>query len=1008
MNIPALLEDKLKDKDLGPLVRVIFGKFNDWMDDNTKGLYFFPEYTDHGPKHIAAVLESSVALITEEARDILTTEDAAVLVLATLLHDSAMHLTRDGFLRLLSPDRKRIIEELDKESWLTLFDRYYSEATRWDDRTLYRVLGDQAKASGEEDLHTVIRPVKEMQDSEKWNVKDQKYLGEFVRRHHARLAHEIARWGYPAAQEKTRLTLGEVPEHLADIAGFVARSHNMPLRATLDYLNKKYKGAVSYRNIHPVFLGALLRIADYLELKANRVNETSLEIQRLRSPISQAEWNAHLAIEDAKPDDNDKESIFIIAEPKSASEFIKLKSTLANLQAELDATWAVLGEVYSLRKPLDAFGITLRRVRSNLDDTEEFVRTSKPNYFPMAARFETAGASLLKLLIRPLYADSPEIGVRELLQNALDAVHELSRYCENHPKVEVKLREQEADVLITVEHKPDGNFLTISDRGIGMSAEIVRDYFLKAGASYRDSRAWLNEFGVENKSKVLRSGRFGIGSLAAFLLGPRLEVWTRRVDAPEGDAVHFTASISDDQVEIKREARADVGTVIIIKLTNEAAEVLSQMTSSDPEDSDFVAGWLWDWYTLDEPKVERWVNKTELKQQRHFPAGRPLDKDTDWRLITHPDYDAIHWNYFLGRTQLVCNGIDVRGAPGLRVPRRRLGRFGSPQIWNYPHAPFETPTVSLFDPDGNLPLTLRRDRLEGREAPFANQLLADVTRDYCAFLLVHGPRSVNEMLAFEQGDLTIPKETEQPEWKAPLPYFSRVDHVADLDSGTFWSTNVGSVLWHPWHLRALGMRRVFGIIARNPKSPDITDLINSFPEAAVLVGASDWVEVPTLLMGNSDDDMDESTWFKPIAGRVLLNGLAGLTEDDVTLPDEDDSEIPGNDLFWERGRFDNGPEGLRKLHSFARKKESKNIVAFVEYQFDPEKFTRHGSAFEGFWSKIMKHPILPFSMEERRKQFAAAFEELKDYIKVWELPEPPGWRGQMLAELRARIDRLNR
>ena len=47
------------------------------------------------------------------------------------------------------------------------------------------------------------------------------------------------------------------------------------------------------------------------------------------------------------------------------------------------------------------------------------------DYLPIRASFRAADADLLKLLIGPLYGDKPGIGMRELIQNAIDAVREL-------------------------------------------------------------------------------------------------------------------------------------------------------------------------------------------------------------------------------------------------------------------------------------------------------------------------------------------------------------------------------------------------------------------------------------------------------------------------------------------------------------------------------------------------------------------------------------------------------
>jgi molecular chaperone HtpG len=87
--------------------------------------------------------------------------------------------------------------------------------------------------------------------------------------------------------------------------------------------------------------------------------------------------------------------------------------------AELDETWAVLGEVYGEGRKLRELGIRVRRIRSTLDDLAEFRKTV--TYVPELARFRTSDAKILKLMVGPLYNEDPSYGVRELLQNAIDA-----------------------------------------------------------------------------------------------------------------------------------------------------------------------------------------------------------------------------------------------------------------------------------------------------------------------------------------------------------------------------------------------------------------------------------------------------------------------------------------------------------------------------------------------------------------------------------------------------------
>jgi hypothetical protein len=86
-----------------------------------------------------------------------------------------------------------------------------------------------------------------------------------------------------------------------------------------------------------------------------------------------------------------------------------------------------------------------------------------------------------------------------------------------------------------------------------MTPEIIRDYFLRAGASFRKSSAWRKEHDdVQGHSRVLRTGRFGVGALAAYLLGDEIEVTTRHLFADPLHGIKFTARLDDEAISLDR------------------------------------------------------------------------------------------------------------------------------------------------------------------------------------------------------------------------------------------------------------------------------------------------------------------------------------------------------------------------------------------------------------------------------------------------------------------------
>src|SRR5262249_31835575 len=156
-------------------------QFDPWISANQ--LYFFPEHTDHGPQHIAEVIETAAELISEEAP--FTAADAAELLISCLLHDCAMHLTRDGFRTLVRTGSGHTpIEGFPDKPWDDLWQDYLAESRRFDENKLRQLFGDTG-------------PVREPPLDGTLDDRDRYLIGEFLRRHHPRLAHEIARYGVP-------------------------------------------------------------------------------------------------------------------------------------------------------------------------------------------------------------------------------------------------------------------------------------------------------------------------------------------------------------------------------------------------------------------------------------------------------------------------------------------------------------------------------------------------------------------------------------------------------------------------------------------------------------------------------------------------------------------------------------------------------------------------------------------------------------------------------------------
>lgn len=121
-----------------------------------------------------------------------------------------------------------------------------------------------------------------------------------------------------------------------------------------------------------------------------------------------------------------------------------------------------------------------------------------------------------------LYGDDPTVALRELIQNAADAVQARRKY-------EKRARDWG---LITVGLLSDDDkvWLVVEDNGIGMSEHVLTGPLLDFGTSFWRSPLAMEEFPGLIAAGMHAIGRFGIGFFSVFMLGHVVRVYSRRCD----------------------------------------------------------------------------------------------------------------------------------------------------------------------------------------------------------------------------------------------------------------------------------------------------------------------------------------------------------------------------------------------------------------------------------------------------------------------------------------------
>lgn len=275
--------------------------------------------------------------------------------------------------------------------------------------------------------------------------------------------------------------------------------------------------------------------------------------------------------------------------------------------------------------------------------------------------------------------------------------------------------------------------MTITDRGIGMREAVIRHYFLRAGASYRRGGEWQMNFERDGDSpKIIRSGRFGVGALAAFLIGIEVEIETRYITSNEGYS--FKTNLETEAIEVKRSEAIQVGTRIKIVMTNAVYEKLLTNTSRRNKPN------YWDWYCLSKPTVLRKFQNKIGAEVSEWSNDKVNVSKGNWRkLKSVTDYE-VYWT-FESAPALTCNGIFVNDEFAMKrmsVEKEYLCRRDL-IVLDF----IELPNIAIVDTKGLFPLNLKRDSVTLMQYSFIGDLVRDFLNEMLAWLFFNGPTSLN-------------------------------------------------------------------------------------------------------------------------------------------------------------------------------------------------------------------------------------------------------------------------
>lgn len=187
-------------------------------------------------------------------------------------------------------------------------------------------------------------------------------------------------------------------------------------------------------------------------------------------------------------------------------------------------------------------------------------------------KFKTESQKILDIMINSIYTNK-EIFLRELISNCSDAIDKLY-----YKSLTENLGLSRDDFYIQVDVDRDQRTITVSDNGIGMSADELDS---NLGVIARSGSLDFKQHTEDDNIDII--GQFGVGFYSAFMVAKKVRVLSRKYGE---DAANAWVSNGVEGYDVKPSQKAEPGTQITLYLKDNTDEedydrYLQQYTLSD-------------------------------------------------------------------------------------------------------------------------------------------------------------------------------------------------------------------------------------------------------------------------------------------------------------------------------------------------------------------------------------------------------------------------------------------
>ena len=312
--------------------------------------------------------------------------------------------------------------------------------------------------------------------------------------------------------------------HLGGIIGKIAASHHWSIDEVKELGSQipALSGYPQQWRINPIKLACIIGCADAGHIDEGRAPDYLLKLLTLNG-VSRSHWIAQNRLSQIDIYEADPSKVLI------ASNIDFLESDFAAWNVACDAVQVLNHEIKVSNETLleideslcfQAKGVIGAESRQTLS---RFIKTE--GWMPCDANIHISNVEgLIKNLGgEKLYGTDHKIEVvlRELIQNARDAI--AARRVVDPDFV--------GKINLSIEQIDGKYWFSITDNGVGMSMQTIRDYLLNFGNSFWASDLAKKEYPGLRSSMFESVGTFGIGFYSVFMVASEVIVETRKYDS---------------------------------------------------------------------------------------------------------------------------------------------------------------------------------------------------------------------------------------------------------------------------------------------------------------------------------------------------------------------------------------------------------------------------------------------------------------------------------------------